>query len=128
MQRMVCLLSTLLLGSCATPSIDEMRQKPPTKMYISESSPENFSECVLATFNSDVRGFERIRFDGAKSYRQGDRTTILAETGAPMYILDVTQKGDGKVGSVILERQVLEEWSYSDYLKRFRGLTESCLM
>lgn len=128
MRRMVCLLSTLLLGSCAMPSIDEMRQKPPTKMYISERSPENFSECVVATFNGNVGGFERIRFEGAKSYRQGNRTTISAETGAPLYFLDVTQKADGKVRSVILEHQVMEEWSYSGYLKRFRGLTESCLM
>ncbi|MNB81754.1 hypothetical protein D3C75_285510 [compost metagenome] len=126
MRKSLLLLSALLLTACTTMSIDEMREQLPAKTYTSERAPDDFTECVVGVFNSNARGFEMIRFDGAKSFRQGNRTTITAETGFPMYILDVISIGGGGTGSLIQERN-LDKMPIG-YLKRFQGLTKTCLL
>jgi hypothetical protein len=126
MRKSLLLLSALLLTACSNLSIDEMREQLPAKSFTSERTPEDFTECVVGVFNSNARGFEMIRFDGAKSFRQGNRTTITAETGFPMYVLDVTSIGGGGTGSLIQERNL--ERMPIGYLERFQGLTKTCLL
>ncbi|KPU60965.1 putative lipoprotein [Pseudomonas fluorescens] len=126
MRKTLILLSALFLTACSNLSIDEMREQLPPKTYTSERAPDDFTECVVGVFNSNARGFEMIRFDGAKSFRQGNRTTITAETGFPMYILDVTTIGGGDGGSLIQERNLVR--MPIGYLKRFQDLTKTCLL
>lgn len=127
MRNALLVLSTLVLAACGTMSVDEVRETQPAKTYISERSPSDFSECVVGAFYSNARGFDMIPFNGAKSFRQGNRTTITADTGSPLYFLDVTPISDSKGGSRILERHMLKTWGPINYLKRFQDLTISCL-
>lgn len=119
------LLSCTVLASCSMMSIDQMREALPPKTYTSEHSPEALDECIVGVFNGNARGFEMIRFDGAKSYRQGNRITITAITGHPMYFLDITPSGKDHIKSLIQERSL--EHMPIGYLDRFQGLTKSCL-
>lgn len=127
MRNALVILSTLLLISCGAKSIEQLRETVPAATLTTERSPEDFSACVVGAFNENARGFELIRFDGAKSYRRGDTTTVTADTGIPMYFLDVIPKSDGAPGSVVKERHAIPARDAGGYLKRFQGLTRSCL-
>lgn len=94
-------------------------------LYASGRSPHDLRNCIVGAFNGNARGFELIRFDGAKSYHQGDRTTITADTGYPMYMLDITPTGQGRSGSLVQERNL--ERMPIGYLERFQGMTVNCL-
>lgn len=118
---------TLLLTACSAMSIEELRETTPAVTLTTEHSSEDFSACVVGAFNDNARGFEMIRFDGAKSYRRGNRTTISADTGIPMYFLDVTPRGDGAPGANVQERHAIPARDAGGYLQRFQGLTRSCL-
>ncbi|MDH2015023.1 hypothetical protein N5J66_13735 [Pseudomonas juntendi] len=119
------LIPITFLASCGMMSIDQMRDTLPAKIYTSELSPDALNECIVGVFNGDARGFEMIRFDGAKSYRQGNRITITAITGYPMYFLDITPNDKDSKRSLIQERSL--EHMPIGYLDRFQGLTRSCL-
>lgn len=119
------LIAIIFLASCGMMSIDQMREALPAKIYTSELSPEVLDECIVGVFNGNARGFEMIRFDGAKSYRQGNRITITAITGHPMYFLDITPNDQDRKKSLIQERSL--EHMPIGYLDRFQGLTRSCL-
>lgn len=120
-------ISTLFLTACGTKSIEQMRETVPAVTLTTERSAEDFSACVVGAFNENARGFEMIQFDGAKSYRRGNRTTISADTGIPMYFLDVTPRADGASGVEVKERHAIPARDTGGYLKRFQGLTRSCL-
>ena len=127
MRNAVVVVVSLLLTGCSVKSIEELRETAPVVILTTERSPEDYSACVEGAFNDNARGFEMIRFDGAKKYRQGNRTTVSADTGVPMYFLDVTPRADGIQGAEIRERHAIPERDAGGYLKRFQGLTRSCL-
>ncbi|WP_146091256.1 hypothetical protein [Xanthomonas arboricola] len=113
-------------ASCSTTSVDDMRAAPADATYTSAKPPAALSECVVAAFNDNARGFEAIQFDGAKAYANGPRYTVAALTNYPTYILDITPSKAG--GSVIEERTTLRAgFAVKGYLPRFRALTSGCL-
>ncbi|MFJ4258026.1 hypothetical protein ACIP01_13930 [Pseudomonas monteilii] len=126
MKFILLFLGIALLASCSMKSIDELRESLPAETYKSERTPESLAECIVGVFNGSARGFEMIRFDGAKSYRQGNRITITAITGYPMYFLDITPSGKDSGGSLVQERSL--ERMPIGYLDRFQNLTKSCLL
>lgn len=115
----------LSLAACSTVSVDSMRTRPADAIYTSTKQPPAVAECVVAAFNDDARGFEAIRFDGAKSYTSGDRVTVSALTDKPSYVLDITPN---ESGSRVEERNELRGGLMkSQYLPRFRSLASNCL-
>ena len=118
MRNALVVLSTLLLTACSARSIEELRETTPAVTLTTD---------VVGAFNDNARGFEMIRFDGAKSYRRGNRTTISADTGVPMYFLDVTPRSDGAPGAKVEVRHAIPKRDAGGYLQRFQGLTRSCL-
>lgn len=127
MRNALIVIGTLFLSACSAMSIEELRETAPAVTLTTERSPEDFSECVVGAFNDNARGFEMIQFDGARSYRRGNRTTISADTGIPMYFLDVTPRHDGAPGSKVQERHAIPARDAGGYLQRFQGLTRVCL-
>lgn len=127
MRSTLLVFSALLLTACSVKSIEELRESTPAVTLTTQRSPEDFSACVVGAFNDNARGFEMIQFDGAKSYRRGNRTTVSADTAIPMYFLDVTPRRDGVPGSEVQERHAIPARDAGGYLRRFQGFTRSCL-
>lgn len=97
---------------------------PAKETFTSAKAPELITECVVAAFNGNARGFEWIQFDGAKSWKQGDRYVVSAATATPMYVLDVIPTGSG---SIMEERSTLAGAVGPRYEARFRELIRGCL-